>query len=71
MTQSVIAYLIQPELFSGKHVNVEIETQIAGDTRMTVMDREIVTDRIPNAFVANDIDHEGFFDLLIERIARL
>lgn len=68
---TVIAYLLKPELFSGRHVNVEVEIESPLTLGMTVMDWWRVTDRKPNAFVANDIDHEGFFDLLIERIARL
>ena len=38
---------------------------------MTVVDRWGVTDSQPNALVMNQIDADGFFDLLVERIARL
>ncbi|MCZ4263206.1 nucleoside hydrolase, partial [Limimaricola sp. G21655-S1] len=34
----VIAYLIQPELFSGRHINVEIETAAPLTLGMTVAD---------------------------------
>lgn len=67
----VIAYLIQPDLFSGRFVNVEIETQSALTLGMTVADWWGVTDRIPNAMFMGDIDSEGFFALLTERIGRL
>lgn len=67
----VIAYLIKPELFSGRHVNVEIETASELTLGMTVADWWRVTDRKPNATFMSDIDAEGFFALLNERIARL
>ncbi len=67
----VIAYLIRPELFSGRHVNVEIETQSELTRGMTVADWWHVTDRAPNAMFMGDVDAEGFFDLLTERIGRL
>jgi purine nucleosidase len=67
----VIAYLIRPELFSGRHINVEIETEGRFTRGMTVADWWRVTDRHPNATFMGDIDAEGFFTLLTERIARL
>lgn len=67
----VIAYLIQPELFSGRHINVEIETEGRFTTGMTVADWWRVTDRAPNAHFMRDIDADGFFKLLTERLGRL
>lgn len=67
----VIAYLLQPELFSGRHVNVEIETQSELTLGMTVADWWRVTDRQPNALFMGDIDADGFFALLTDRLARL
>ncbi|MEP3346410.1 MAG: nucleoside hydrolase [Litoreibacter sp.] len=67
----VIAYLLKPELFTGRHVNVEIETASELTLGMTVADWWGVTDRVPNAMFMGDIDADGFFDLLNERIARL
>ncbi|UWQ97118.1 nucleoside hydrolase [Rhodobacteraceae bacterium M385] len=67
----VIAYLIRPELFSGRLVNVEIEVQSPLTRGMTVADWWGVTDRKKNAMFMGDIDADGFFDLLIERIGRL
>ena len=66
-----IAYLIQPKLFTGRHVNVEIETSSELTLGMTVADWWGVTDRTPNAFFIGDLDASGFFTLLTERIARL
>lgn len=67
----VIAYLIQPELFSGRHCNVEIETSSALTYGMTVIDWWGVTDRRKNATVMRDIDADGFYKLLVERLGRL
>ncbi len=67
----VIAYLIRPELFSGRHVNVEIETGSELTLGMTVADWWGVSDRKPNAMFMGAIDAEGFYALLIDRIARL
>ncbi|WP_300066635.1 nucleoside hydrolase [uncultured Ruegeria sp.] len=67
----VTAYLIRPELFSGRHVNVEIETTSELTLGMTVADWWGVTDRAPNALFVGDLDADGFFALLTERLARL
>jgi purine nucleosidase len=67
----VTAYLINPDLFTGRHVNVEIETASELTLGMTVADWWGVTDRAPNAFFVGDLDADGFFALLTERLARL
>lgn len=67
----VIAYLIQPELFSGRHINVEIETASPLTLGMTVADWWGVTDRPANALFIGDVDADGFFALLTERLGRL
>ena len=68
---TVIAYLLKPELFSGRDCNVEIETASPLTAGMTVVDWWRVTDRKPNARVVKDVDADGFFALLTERIGRL
>ncbi|WP_171099533.1 nucleoside hydrolase [Ruegeria sp. HKCCD7255] len=67
----VTAYLIQPELFSGRFVNVQIETRSPLTMGMTVADWWGVTDHPPNALFISDVDADGFFKLLTERLARL
>lgn len=67
----VTAYLLAPELFSGRHINVEIETEGRFTRGMTVADWWGVTGRAPNATFMGDIDADGFFALLTERIGRL
>ncbi|SFB79194.1 nucleoside hydrolase [Tropicimonas isoalkanivorans] len=67
----VIAYLLRPDLFEGRHINVEIETASDLTRGMTVADWWRVTDRAPNATFIGKVDADGFFDLLTERLARL
>ena len=66
-----IAYLLRPDLFTGRHINVEIETTSELTMGMTVADWWRVTDRAPNAMFMGDVDADGFFTLLTERLARL
>ncbi|MFB9949946.1 nucleoside hydrolase [Rhizobium puerariae] len=68
---TVIAYLLKPELFSGRDCNVEIETQSELTAGMTVVDWWRVSGRKANAKVMRDVDADGFFELLTERVARL
>ncbi len=67
----VIAYLLRPELFKGRRINVSVETASELTMGMTVADWWGVTDRNKNVTFMRDIDHEGFFALLTERLARL
>jgi purine nucleosidase len=67
----VIAYLIKPELFKGKEINVAIETASPLTRGMTIADWWRVTDRPPNAFFIREADAAGFYDLLTERLSRL
>lgn len=67
----VIAYLLQPDLFAGRFVNLEVETGSELTRGMTVADWWRRTDRQPNATFMREIDAEGYFRLLAERIARL
>lgn len=66
-----IAYLLKPDLFSGRHVNVEIETEGRLTTGMTVADWWRVSGREANAMFIGDVDADGFYALLTERLARL
>jgi len=67
----VIAYLIRPDLFTGRFINVEIETQSSLTLGMTVADWWRVSGREPNALFIGDVDADGLFTLLTERLARL
>ncbi len=67
----VIAYLLAPDLFSGRTVNVEIETEGRYTLGMTVADWWHVSGRPANATFLGDVDAAGFYALLTDRLARL
>ncbi|TKD22302.1 nucleoside hydrolase [Rhodobacter capsulatus] len=67
----VIAWLLRPDLFEGRFINVEIETHSELTMGMTVADWWRVTPRDPNALFLREIDAEGFYSLLTERLSRL
>ena len=66
-----IAYLLEPGMFGGKHVAVQVETAPGPSQGMTLIDWWQVTGDEPNALVMRDIDDEAFFDLLVDRIGRI
>lgn len=68
---TVIAYLLKPELFQTKHVNVAIETSSELTRGMTVVDWWGVTGRAKNVQYIRSGDADGFFELLFERLATL
>jgi purine nucleosidase len=67
----VIAYLIKPDLFEGRHINVTIETASELTMGMTVADYWGVTGRARNVTYLRSGLAEGFYQLLTERLARL
>ncbi len=67
----VIAYLLKPELFDGKKVPVQIEISSGLTLGMTVMDWWGTTAEDPNCMVMNQIDADGYFDLLTAHLGRL
>ncbi|MDA1098051.1 MAG: nucleoside hydrolase [Proteobacteria bacterium] len=68
---TTIAWLLRPDLFKGRMCNVEIETKSNLTRGATVVDWWGVTDRGKNALVLRDVNADGFFDLLTERLANL
>jgi purine nucleosidase len=66
-----IAWLLRPELFSGRACHVAIETVGEHTLGRTVVDWSARRGLPPNATVVHDIDADGFFALLTERLARL
>ena len=67
----VIAYVLRPELFAGKSCAVAVETESQLTLGQTVVDWWARTNRPANALVLDRIDTDGFFTLLIDRLARL
>jgi purine nucleosidase len=68
---NVIAFLLQPKLYGGRVINVEIETGSALTRGMTVADWWGVTDRVKNVNYLRHADVEGYWSLLQERLATL
>ncbi|VAW16903.1 Inosine-uridine preferring nucleoside hydrolase [hydrothermal vent metagenome] len=67
----VIAWLLEPEIFSGRKINVEIEVTSELTRGMSVADYWGVTSRTPNVNFIRDGDAERFYQLLTERLSRL
>ena len=65
----VIAYLLQPDLFAGRFINVEVETTSELTRGMTVADWWRVTSRRPNALFIGSIHADGFYALLTDHLA--
>jgi purine nucleosidase len=65
-----IAWLLQPDLFEGKDCNVSVETQSELTLGHTAVDFWHVTDRPVNVHWVYSVDAPGFYDLLVERLAR-
>ena len=65
-----IAWLLEPELFETRLCNVTIETGSELTMGHTAVDFWHVTDRPRNVRWASGIDADGFYDLLVSRLAR-
>jgi purine nucleosidase len=65
-----IAYLLQSDLFRGKSCNVEVETDSALTIGHTAVDFWGVSARPANATWLYHVNSDGFYDLLLDRLAR-
>jgi purine nucleosidase len=68
---SVIAWLLKPELFTGRQINVVIDSREGPGFGQTVADWYDTLGQPKNVFWIENGDAQGFFDLLTERLARL
>lgn len=68
---ATIAWLIRPELYGGKDVFVQIETQSELTMGMTVVDYWGARRQDPNCHWVHQVDADGFFALISERLANL
>lgn len=66
----VIAYLIKPDLFSGRLVHLDIEVTSELTMGQTLADWWHIQEKEPNAYICDELDVEGFFELLTSRLAR-
>lgn len=67
----VIAYLLQPDLFTGEQRFVAIETHSELTLGRTVVDLWQQSLQSPNAKVLQTVNASGVYDLLIDRLAQL
>jgi purine nucleosidase len=68
---TVTAYLLEPDLFSGRMVHVDVECASELTLGMTVADWWSVTGKPANVKVLREINAEGYFAVVIDRLARL
>jgi len=68
---TVVAYLLAPEIFSGRNVNIEVECSSPLTLGMTVVDWWGVTGKAPNVQFLRNLNADAYFDLVIGRLARL
>ena len=68
---TVVAYLLAPEIFSGRRVNVEVECASPLTLGMTVVDWWSVTGKPANVQFLREINVDRYFDLVVERLGRL
>ena len=65
-----VAWLLRPDLFETKLCNISVEKDSALTMGHTAVDFWHVTDRPPNVDWAHAVNADGFYDLLVERLAR-
>jgi purine nucleosidase len=65
-----VAYLLDPDLFEGKLVNVSVECESELTIGHTAVDFWHVTDRPINTRWIHKVDADGFYRLLTSRLAR-
>ena len=65
-----IAYLLRPDLFEFKQCNVRVEAESPITAGHTAVDFWGVTDYPKNTKWAYSVDREGFFDLMMDCLAR-
>nr|NOY03066.1 nucleoside hydrolase [Gammaproteobacteria bacterium] len=68
---SVIAYLLKPELFSGRRIYLSIDSREGPTFGQTVADWHGVLKQPANVLWVEQGDAQGLFDLLSARLARL
>lgn len=66
-----VAHLLRPVLIETRHRNVRVELESDLCRGRTVVDLWRRTEHAPNAHVGVRLDADGFFELLVERIATL
>lgn len=68
---SVIAYLLKPQLFSGRQIHMSVDSREGPTFGQTIADWYGTLKQPANVMWIDSGDAQGFFDLLSERLARL
>jgi purine nucleosidase len=68
---SVIAWMLKPELFSGRQVNLVVDNREGPTHGQTIVDWYDTLAQNKNVFWVENGDAQGFFDLLTQRLATL
>lgn len=68
---ATIAYLLEPDLYGGKDVFVEVETHSEITMGMTVVDYWHRLERAPNCHWISEVDSDGFYELIRRRLMNL
>ncbi|WP_211442070.1 nucleoside hydrolase [Collimonas humicola] len=68
---TTIGYLLKPDMFKGRMVNVEVDTREGPTFGATVVDYYRATKKPENARWITEGDTQGFFDLLTAQLAKL
>ena len=67
----VIAYLLKPSLFTGRAINMVVDTREGPTFGQTIADWYGMLEQPNTVFWVEDGDAQGFFDLLTARLSRL
>lgn len=67
----VPAFMLAPEMFSGRQINVSVELKGTLTAGMTVADWWQITDRPKNVFYVRDGDPVAYYDLLLQSLGNL
>ena len=62
----MIVYLLRPDLYKGKLINVQVETESELTMGMTVADWWCSTDRPKNVFFVRHADRAEVFNVIID-----
>ena len=65
-----VAWLLRPDLFATKRCNISVEKDSELTLGHTAVDFWHVTDRPHNVDWTYEVDADGFYELLVERLAR-
>lgn len=65
---TVTVFLLYPEIFSGRHVNVEVETRGTYTRGTSIVDWWGISGRKANAYYVDDLDSDKYFEVLNQAI---